>query len=126
MIVAAFCLVVIYLAAAPATYADDWDKATRITVNQPFRIPGVILPAGTYIMKIVDLGGERHVVRVRFLSVDESKLYATVIGIPDFRLDPADKTVISFHESELSRPRALRSWFYPGHQFGIEFAYPKK
>lgn len=126
MIVAAFCLALVCLVAAPATYADEWDRTTRITVNQPFKIPGMVLPAGTYVLKVVDLGGERHVMRVRFLSEDESKIYATVIGIPEFRLDPTEKAVISFHESELNRPRALHSWFYPGHQYGIEFAYPKK
>jgi hypothetical protein len=121
---AAFCLAVVWLVAAPAVHADDWDKATRITVNQPFEIPGMILPAGTYIVKIVDLVGERHV--VRFLSEDESKIYATLIGIPDFRMEPTDKTAITFYESELNRPRPLHSWFYPGNQYGIEFAYPKK
>src|SRR5689334_6659881 len=90
VIVAAFCLAVVWLATTPAAYADDWDKATRITVNQPFEIPGMVLPAGTYIIKIVDLAAERHVVRI--LSGDESKIYATLIGIPDFRLEPTDKT----------------------------------
>jgi hypothetical protein len=124
LMVAVFCLAVVWLVAAPAAYADDWDKATRITVNQPFEIPGKILPAGTYIVKLVDLAGERHV--VRFLSEDGLKIYATLIGIPDFRLEPTDKTAITFYESELNRPRPLHNWFYPGHQFGIEFAYPKK
>jgi len=122
--VAAFCLAVVWLITAPAVHADDWDKATRITVNQPFEIPGMILPAGTYIVKIVDIPGVRYV--VRFLSADESKVCATLIGIPDFRLEPTDKTAITFYEPELNRPSALHNWFYPGHQFGIEFAYPKK
>jgi hypothetical protein len=120
---AAFSLAVVWLVMTPAALADDWDKATRITVNQPFEIPGVILPAGTYVIKIVDLAGERHV--VRFLSEDETKVYATLIGIPDFRLDAADKTLLTFYEAEVNRPRALHSWFYPGHRNGIEFAYPK-
>jgi hypothetical protein len=121
---AVFCLAVVWLIAAPAVYADDWDKETRITVNQPFEVPGAVLPAGTYIVKLVDIAGERHV--VRFLSEDGKKIYATLIGIPDFRLEPTDKTAITFYESELNRPRPLHNWFYPGHQFGIEFAYPKK
>jgi hypothetical protein len=120
----AFSLAVVWLVMTPAVYADDWDKATRITVNQPFEIPGMVLPAGTYIIKIVDLAAERHV--VRFLSEDESKIYATLIGIPDFRLEPTEKTVITFYESEFNRPRPLHNWFYPGRQYGIEFAYPVK
>jgi hypothetical protein len=120
---AAFSLAVVWLVMTPAVYADDWDKATRITVNQPFEIPGMILPAGTYIVKIVDLAAERHV--VRFLSKDETIVYATLIGIPDFRLEATDKTTITFYESEVNRPRALHAWFYPGHRYGIEFPYPK-
>jgi hypothetical protein len=123
LMAAAFCLAVIWLVSAPAAYANDWDKATRITVNQPFEIPGMILPAGTYIVKIVDLAGERHV--VRFFSEDESKIYATIIGIPDFRLTPTDDTSLTFYESRFNRPRALHAWFYPGYQYGIEFAYPE-
>jgi len=119
-----FCLAVVWSLTTPPARADDWDKATKITVNQPFEIPGKVLPAGTYIVKLVDIAAERHV--VRFLSPDESRVYATLIAIPDFRLEPTDKTSITFYESEVGRPRALHAWFYPGHQFGVEFAYPKK
>jgi len=124
IMVATFCLAVVWLVTAPAVHADDWDKKTRITVNQPFEIPGMILPAGTYIVKIVNLGAVRHVVRI--FSEDETKLYATLMGIPDFRPQTTDKTALTFYESEVNRPRALHNWFYPGYQYGIEFAYPKK
>lgn len=122
--VAAFFLAVVWLVMTPAAYADDWDKATRMTVNQPIEIPGMVLPAGTYIVKIVDLVGERHV--VRFLSEDGSKVFATLIGIPNFRLEPTDKTSFIFHEAEVNQPRSLHAWFYPGYQYGIEFAYPER
>jgi hypothetical protein len=120
----ASCLAVIWAFATLPSYADDWNKATKITVNQPFEIPGMILPAGTYMVKLVDLAAERHV--VRFLSEDESKVYATLIAIPNYRLEPTDKTSITFYESEVGRPRALHEWFYPGHLSGVEFVYPEK
>ena len=110
--------------AAVSTYADDWDKATKITVNKPFEIPGMVLPAGTYMIKLVDIAGERHV--VRFFSEDESKVYATRIAIPDFRLETTGKTSMTFYEAEAGSPPPLHAWFYPGHQFGVEFAYPEK
>jgi hypothetical protein len=122
--VAAFAVALVWLVTLPAGFADDWDKATRITVNQPFEIPGKILPAGTYMVKIVDLAGERHV--VRFMSEDGLKIYATLIGIPSFRLEPTDKTAFTFYESEINRPRAVHAWFYPGYQYGVEFAYPER
>jgi hypothetical protein len=120
---AALCLAVIWLVAAPAAYADQWDKATKVTVNQPFEIPGMVLPAGTYVMKIVDLLGDRHV--VRFFNEDQTEVYATIIAIPNFRLEPTEDTAITFYEAEVNRPRALHAWFYPGYQYGIEFVYPK-
>ena len=121
--VAALCLAIAGIITAPAAYADDWDKATRITVNQPFEIPGMVLPAGTYMLKIVNLEAERYV--VRFSNEDHTKIYATLIAIPNFRLQPTDDTAITFYESEINRPRAMHAWFYPAHQFGIEFVYPK-
>jgi hypothetical protein len=123
LLVAFSLAVVCGLMTLPA-YADDWDKATKITVNRPFEIPGTILPAGTYWVKLVDLAGERHVVRI--LSEDESRVLATLIAIPDFRLETTDKTEITFYEAEAGTPPPLHAWFYPGHQFGVEFAYPEK
>jgi hypothetical protein len=124
IVAAAFCLAAICLLAAPAVYGDDWDKATRITVNHPFEVPGAVLPAGTYIIKILDLAADRHVVRI--LSEDETKVYATVLGIPNFSLEPTEKTALTFYESPNYGPLPVHSWFYPNHQFGIEFAYPEK
>lgn len=120
----AFALAAVWVIAGAPVYADDWDKSTKITVNQPFEIPGHVLPAGTYIVRLVDIASERHV--VRFLSEDESKVYATVIGIPDFRLKTTDTTSFTFYEAEPANPRPVHAWFYPGHQFGLEFAYPEK
>jgi hypothetical protein len=74
-------------------------------------------------MRIVDAAGIRTV--VRFFSADEKKVYATVIGIPDFKLDAPEKTDITFYESAVGAPRPLHAWFYPASQFGVEFAYPK-
>lgn len=87
------------------------------------KIPGVVLPAGTYIVKIVDLLGDRHV--VRFYSEDESKVYATILGIPSFRFEPTEDSAFTFYEAELNQARALHNWYYPGHRYGIEFVYPK-
>jgi hypothetical protein len=62
---------------------------------------------------------------VQFFNADESKLYATVIGIPDYRLTPPEKTEISFYEAEPGRAHPIRAWFYPGDNYGVEFVYPK-
>jgi hypothetical protein len=123
-VIAGLCVSAILLMAAPPASASDWDKKTIITVNQPFEIPGKVLPAGSYVFKIIDLGSNRNVVRIS--SADEKTIYATIIGIPDFKLKPSEKTDISFYESAAGQPRPLHAWFYPAQQFGVEFAYPRK
>jgi hypothetical protein len=50
----------------------------------------------------------------------------TILAIPNYRLQPTGKTVFQYWEVPAGEPRALRAWFYPGDNFGQEFAYPKQ
>lgn len=103
--------------------ADQWDKRTVITFSQPVELPGVVLPAGTYVFKLANLPDTRAVVQV--FNADENKLFATILAIADFRPQPRDKTFIGFAERSADLPLAIREWFYPGDRFGIEFVYSK-
>jgi len=103
--------------------ADEWDKRTIVTFNQPVEIPGQVLPAGTYVFKLADSQSDRNIVQV--FSADEKHLYGTFLTIPDERLRPASKTIITFDERPVGSPEAIRSWFYPGENYGHDFVYPK-
>jgi len=103
--------------------ADDWNKKTVMTFSQPIEIPGQILPAGTYTIKLVDLAAERHI--VQFLDADGVKVIATVLAINNWRLHPTGETVVKFAERSGDNPEAIKAWFYPGDNFGQEFVYPK-
>lgn len=109
--------------------ADDWNNKTVITFSGPVEIPGVhltgwgVLPAGTYVFKLLDSASDRHIVQI--FSQDERTVYATILAIPNYRLKTTDKTVITFNERPAGEPEALRAWFYPGKNFGEEFVYPK-
>jgi len=104
-------LVVVCLTLSATAMASDFDKKTIITTNQPLEIPGqVVLPAGKYVMKLADLGSSRNVVQV--FNADETKLYATVMGIPDYRPEAPEKPEISLYETEKGNPYAIREWFY--------------
>jgi len=113
----------------PTASADSWDKKTTVTFSGPVEIPGVhltgygILPAGTYIFKVLESSINRHIVQIS--SKDESTVYATILAIPNYRLKPTDKTVMTFRERPAGQPEALRAWFYPGKSWGEEFVYPK-
>jgi hypothetical protein len=82
-----------------------------------------VLPAGTYIFKILDSQSDRHIVQI--FNQDETTIYATILAIPNYRLKATDKTVITFRERAAGEPEALRAWFYPGRNWGEEFVYPK-
>ena len=108
---------------APRAGADEWNKKTVMTFSQPVEIPGQILPAGTYTIKLVDLASERHI--VQFLDADGTKVLATVLAINNWRLRPTGKSVVTFAERVGDSPEAVKAWFYPGDNFGQEFVYPK-
>ena len=108
---------------APAD-ADQWNKKTILTINEPLQIPGEVLQPGKYVVKLADSAANRHIVQV--YSADESKVLATVMGIPNYRLKPTGRSEFSFWETPKGTPPALRAWFYPGDNFGQEFAYPKQ
>jgi hypothetical protein len=72
-----------------------------------------VLPSNeTSIVEIRDKNGENTL--------------ATLLTIPDYRLTVTGKTVILFRERAGNSPAALRAWFYPGENFGHEFAYPMR
>jgi hypothetical protein len=109
--------------------ADEWNRKTVITFSGPVEIPGVhlkgwgVLPAGTYVFKILDSQSDRHIVQI--FSQDEKTVYATILSIPNYRLKATDKTTITFRERPAGEPEAIRAWFYPGRNWGEEFVYPK-
>ena len=123
------CIAVLGTMLATGAKADDWNRKTTITFSGPVEIPGVhltgwgVLPAGTYVFKILDSLSDRHIVQI--FSQDETTIYATILAIPNYRLKATDKTVVTFTERPAGEPEALRAWFYPGRNWGEEFVYPK-
>jgi|HubBroStandDraft_4_1064222.scaffolds.fasta_scaffold37726_2 hypothetical protein len=123
------CLALTGMIFAPGARADDWNRKTVITFSGPVEIPGVhltgwaVLPAGTYVFKILDSQSDRHIVQI--FNQDETTIYATILAIPNYRLKATDQTVMTFRERPAGEPEALRAWFYPGRNWGEEFVYPK-
>jgi hypothetical protein len=117
------------LASASFSLADDWNRKVELTFSGPVAIPAVhqpgwgVLPAGTYVFKVFSSLTDRHIVQI--FNKDESTVIATVLAIPNQRLEPTDKVVITFREQAAGEPAALRAMFYPGRTSGEEFVYPK-
>jgi hypothetical protein len=114
---------VLTVAIAPGAQADEWNKKTILTFSGPVQIPGATLPAGSYVFKLADIPGNRHVVQV--FDKDEQKIYTTMLAIPNERLEPTDDPVVLFSERASGSPQAIKVWFYPGNRVGNEFVYPK-
>ena len=111
------------IALASSARADEWNKLTVLTVNEPIQVPNQVLPAGTYVIKLLDSPSDRHIVQI--FDKDQKHLFTTILAIPNYRIQPTGKTVFTFWETPPGQPKALRAWFYPGDNFGQEFAYPK-
>jgi hypothetical protein len=127
---AAICAVAIAVGLAmlsSTASAQSGSKRTVVTFSGPVEIPGVgaqVLPAGTYVFRLLDSQSNRHIVQI--FNKDETHIYATILAIPNWRLQPTDKTIMTFAERATGEPQAIRAWFYPGDNSGQEFVYPKK
>jgi|SRR5579862_4503510 hypothetical protein len=107
---------------APA-HADEVNNLTCLTFSEPVELPSVALPAGSYLFKHPDGANDRHIVQV--MTSDGKKVIGTFLTIPQERLAPSDKTVVTFAEMPVGTPEAVRAWFYPNEKVGDEFVYPK-
>lgn len=116
-------LIVMGTAFAPQARADAWNQLTKVTFSGPVEVPGAVLPAGTYWFKLLNPESGRDVVQITNKAQD--MVYATLLAVPDYRLKPTGKTVITFEERASKSPEALKAWFYPGDNFGEQFVYPR-
>jgi hypothetical protein len=107
-----------------AAHADESDEATTITFSQPIQIPGMALPAGSYLFKLANPNSDPSVVQV--FNAAGTVLYATLQTISTERPKPAGDTVVTFAKQGAGQPEALRNWFYPGRDIGVEFLYPNQ
>jgi len=110
-------------ALAPNAVADTWNKKTVLTISEPIQVPGKVLQPGKYVMRLLDSPSNRHIVQI--FNEREDQLQTTILAIPNYRLQPTGKTEFQWWETPVGQPKALRAWFYPGDNFGQEFAYPK-
>jgi hypothetical protein len=105
-----------------AARANEWDKKTLLTVNEPIQVPNKILAPGHYVIKLLNSSGNRNIVQI--FTEHEFHLIVTVFAVPSHR-ELSDKNVFTFWETPPGVAKALRAWFYQGDEYGQEFVYPK-
>jgi hypothetical protein len=105
-------------ALVPALKADEWDRRTNITIDQSIDVQGTVLPPGSYVVKLLGSFVDRRVVQI--FNAEENHLIVTVLAISAERLSAGDGD-FKFYKAADGQPPALRTWFYPGDTFGLEF-----
>ncbi len=113
-------------ATAPRARAQDADQPVEITFREAVRIPGQVLPAGTYVFKRQMEGAAADGNLIRISNEDGTRVIAFIQTLPVERKDATGNTVLTFVESSKGRPPVLVEWFYPGSLQGHEFLYSKR
>jgi hypothetical protein len=107
--------------AIPSAKGDERNMETNVTFNQPVEVPGHVLAAGAYTFKLADPINSNDIVEI--CGKDGNAACINVLAIRDLRLTPADKTVMTLEERTAGAPEAVKSWFYPGSNWGEQFVY---
>ena len=124
LMLSAFAMVAVVAGTAPAPVrAVTYDKLAYLTFSGPVQVPGVTLNAGTYRFHLTNPDTSRNVLQV--LSNDGAIVYAMFHTIPDSRTSVTEEPVVSFRETPVGVPPAVKSIFYGGEHRGYEFVYPK-
>lgn len=118
------CVLAVIGGFASTARANKWNEKTAIMFTAPVEVPGRVLLPGTYVFKLLNSNSNRDIVQI--FNKDQTRLYATILGMPDYRLTTPNNTIIRFEERASNSPEALRAWFYPGDNYGILFVYPHK
>lgn len=117
-------LVVLVNAMASGADASTFDKRTYFTFSQSVALPGVTLPAGTYMFRLADPDTTRRVIQVS--DKDGTQSYAMLLTMPAYRSQAVKDSEIRFLETPAGAPRAINAWWYVGDSTGYEFMYSKQ
>jgi hypothetical protein len=101
---------------APSMRADARDKETRLTTNQPLQVGNILLAPGQYVFKLIDPGV------VSIYNADGTQPQGIILGWSAHREDAGDKKLFTVSQAQGNQPAALKYWFYPGDNSGLEFS----
>jgi hypothetical protein len=113
---------VVVLMSAASVAAQPLDKRVIFNFSGPVTLPGVTLPAGSYLFRVPT--PNRDIIQV--LSADGTKIYGTFFAIAAHRSAVPEKPELRFMETKTTMPHAIRTWWYPADSTGFEFIYPKR
>ena len=109
VVIGCFALV---LLAPSLTHGDEWNLATRFTVNHQSEVPGMVLQANTpYVIRLLDSPSNRNVVQI--YDKDQMHMLTMFMAISAERPEPADRTVSSSSKRRRDTRCRLKNGFIP-------------
>ncbi len=111
------------MVAAVTAQGQTSDYRTLFTFSAPVMLPGLTLPAGTYVFRLADPNSSRKVINV--LSADGKRSLAMLHTIPNRLLRAPQDPEVAFMETAAGGPLPIKTWWYPGKAIGYEFIYPR-
>src|SRR5688572_27305947 len=102
----------------------EWNKKSTLTVRESVEAPGIVLEPGRYVVKLHEQNLDH--ITIHILDATERTVLATFPAVQDFRKHFSDEAPFIFYKVEEPGVRAIRSWFYPGDNYGLEFVYPRE
>ena len=100
--------------------AAPMERAIRLSFSQPVEIPGMVLPAGSYVFEDLQLGG-----LTRIWDANGLHVLTTVLTVPAERREPEAKHSVILKENGQHAPERVDAWFAPWESIGSEFVYAK-
>jgi hypothetical protein len=116
-------LAVLLLGGTHQLCASTWEKSTVMSTTELIVAGDKLLPPGSYVWKLLDSPSNRHIVQIS--DQKTGHVETTIIAVPNYRQHVTGDNVFQFWEAPKGLPQAVRSWFYPGDNYGQEFAYPE-
>ena len=120
---ASVLVVLVHLMASGAD-AFTSDKRTYFTFNQSVALPGVTLPAGTYMFRLADPDTSRRVIQVS--DKEGTQSYALLLTMPAYRRGRRQGLGDPLPGNAAGAPRAINAWWYVGDNTGYQFIYSKQ
>ena len=119
LLAVAFASALVGSVLVPGARADEDNKEVHFTIDAPLEIPGRILGAGGYDLK---LNGDGSTV-AGLWNIHGTKFYGFFDTIPVDRPHRGNLRV-DVSGSGNNAPERLVDWFYPGDRLGNELLYP--
>jgi hypothetical protein len=122
LIATAAVLTALALGGGVAAQETNTQERTFLTFSAPVEMPGLTLPAGTYVFKLADTPS-RNVVQV--FDRDEKNIMGQWLFVQAERPEVTGENVVMFRETREGATPAVQFWYFPGEKIGKEFIYPK-